>query len=759
MNERELQLRGQLGIPADAKQVILFAESSHWDPNWLFDSDTYYQRFVQPNLDRAIDYLSRDPRRVYSIECVFFLRKYWESNPRQHERVRELLNNRQLRMTSSGVTTADTLLPTEEALLRDFLVGQEWLRAQGIEQEPSLAYFTDSFGCTPALPSLLRAAGFDRAAFTRVDGMYFIGTDFEGPNRFPRKGSTAERLSQQLKTQDFIWRDANGAEVLCHWNAFGYGQGDMLAHRGIARLYLANYAIPDASAGNVRRRIHQFVRQLTPLARTPYLFCPIGFDFVEPLECLMEVIDRYNAQEYPHSGVWALNAGLDDYLALVEQHREALPVVEELDPNPYWTGFYTSRPALKKACRAAADLLTLAESSAVLAGDDQMVESVNQDLAKAWWKTASSNHHDLITGTSPDAVIENESFPWVQGAKQTASSLLQSLSIPPIPELPIALPTWERDGKLLHIHSPLYELTLSEAQGGCLIRAQFDGQELIDGPSNDLVSYKDSGGLWRMGHEMRGGSLRPLSRASNHFVPITIEETSDHLILRAELRMDDEWLLREWFLFADRPYLYGRLNGKAAPRTSLMLAFQPAMHFESLSMAQPGGVVERPLQKIFTPTYWPMQSFAHAHNRKNEEGFAFLSTHPAAIAARAPRQLEVVALRNAPKEKVYGLIGLPAYPAEGMEKISTQFDYAIGLTTTGGWRENDLQQHARLHRHFTQTPEAQAAAALLEDSIRLDAPTPTEITALKPAQRGEGLILRLRAYDPSPEPVILSFRG
>jgi len=61
------------------------------------------------------------------------------------------------------------LLPGAEAILRGFLLSREWLRAKGMEQEPKLAYFTDSFGCTPTLPSLLRAVGLDLTAVTLFD--------------------------------------------------------------------------------------------------------------------------------------------------------------------------------------------------------------------------------------------------------------------------------------------------------------------------------------------------------------------------------------------------------------------------------------------------------------------------------------------------------------------------------------------------------------------------------------------------------------
>ena len=32
-------LRNHLGIPAGAEQVLIFSESSHWDPNWMLTSE------------------------------------------------------------------------------------------------------------------------------------------------------------------------------------------------------------------------------------------------------------------------------------------------------------------------------------------------------------------------------------------------------------------------------------------------------------------------------------------------------------------------------------------------------------------------------------------------------------------------------------------------------------------------------------------------------------------------------------------------
>jgi len=112
-------LRHHLGIPADAEQVVIFSESSHWDPTWMLTSEEYFDRFVRYNLDQAIVELQKEPRRIYSIECIFFLRMYWERCPAERDNFRSLVNEGRLRLTSSGVTTADTLLPSAEAILRD----------------------------------------------------------------------------------------------------------------------------------------------------------------------------------------------------------------------------------------------------------------------------------------------------------------------------------------------------------------------------------------------------------------------------------------------------------------------------------------------------------------------------------------------------------------------------------------------------------------------------------------------------------------
>jgi hypothetical protein len=216
MSEREMELRQKLGIPAEARQVIVFAQSSHWDPDWMATADQYQKLATDRAIKNALIELEKDPDYVYSVECIFFFKRFWDSHPDQQAALRDYANQGRIRFTGGGVTTPDTLLPEPENLIRDYLVGREWLRQVGIHADPKLAYLPDCFGHSPSWPSILREMGYKYTAFARVDGMYSIGSDNRPRDEFPFPGSSAEILERE-KTADFIWE----APAAVQWSRSG----------------------------------------------------------------------------------------------------------------------------------------------------------------------------------------------------------------------------------------------------------------------------------------------------------------------------------------------------------------------------------------------------------------------------------------------------------------------------------------------------------------------------------------------------------
>jgi len=747
-------LRGRLGIPDDAGQVLILTESSHWDPNWLLTSEVYFDRFVRNNLDLAIAALQAEPRRIYGIECVFFLRMYWDRCPEQREAVRDLVNTGQLRLTHSAVTTADTLLPSTEALLRDILVGQEWLRGNGMTPEPTLAYFTDSFGASPMLPSVLQAAGFTSTAITRVDGMAGMGSDIELGSHFPRPGTSAELLLEREKSIDFVWRDGNGAEALTHWNAFTYGQGDMLAHRGISRMYLIGLALSDRSDRHVARRIGQFAAKLAPVSRTPYMLCPMGYDFIEPLPDLVGLLDRYNSNHYAETGIWAVNAGYDDYMALIAPYRDTLPVVE-LDPNPYWTGFYAARPVLKDQCHRLVDGLLLAEELALSQRDQAAARDVTDELVEAWWAAVTANHHDFITGTSPDEVVEDEQLPWLREALDTTDAvvvrLTDRLTGPAAEETtetdrsPHGALAWQVDDGRLTVETPHYIAVLDEAAGGAIVHLQAAADEgpLLTSPANDLVTYRDGGGLWRMGYEFKGGKWQRRERASDGASRLEVMDEDGILQVTCRTASGGTTLVRHVWFDPDSPVIRCQAEGLAPEGYSIAVRFPTGLRPETLVMNAPGGVLARPCTRYYEPTFWPLHQFAHLQDRASDRGLTVLQRLPGAISLGQDGGVELMAFRNAPHETAYGLIGLPATPAHGHETEPYTFDYAL-VPTDGNDRA--AEDAALLWAQLTTGGPWDAAEPHVRrpvtDLVTTDIPS-VRVTAVKPASRGEGVIVRL----------------
>ena len=753
----------RLGIPNDAERVLIFAESSHWDPNWVWTSEEYFEKLVKSNLDLAIEALLGEPRRIYSIECMFFLRMYWDRCPLQQGKVRALVNEGRLRLTSSGVTTADTILPSTEAILRDFLIGQEWMRANGMTSEPTLAYFTDSFGCSPALPSLIRAAGFDRTAITRIDGMYFVGCELESSKNFPRPGSSAARLLEKERSLDFVWRDSSGAEVLCHWNAFTYGQGDMLAYRGLSRTYILNFFMADSSERNVAGRVRKFTDQLAPVSRTPYMFCPIGFDFVEPIPNLVALLDRYNRTRYPSTGIWVVNAGLDDYLALVDCYREKLPVLE-LDPNPFWTGFYTSRPVLKRRCHDLVDSLLLAEQLSLLPENQGSAQKIVEELADAWWVGVTANHHDFITGTSPDEVVEQEQIPWLEHAAADTRAVIENLRAALPNVIPGAesseIPQWSAQDGGVQVKTRFYKIEMSERAGGGIVRSQHvDSQEpFLPDISNDLISYRESGGLWRMGFEFKGGAWKEEKRASEKPVELLVREQDDCLEISCTMELNGE-VIQRWIWFQqDSPVIRFRVVGRAPAQRTITTRFSTNISAVELVMDSPGGLVVRPPQRVYAPTFWPLHKFVHIRDKDNGSGLAVLQRYPGAISYQSDGKVELVALRNATREKAYGFIPIPGNPAEGFEKERYVFDYALVFTPSGDWCQNNIANLAYSQiGELWKKPDGCALRTAQPSVVHTDC-ADVWVAAVKPAWRGDGVIVRLYTLSSQEEPVLVTFR-
>jgi hypothetical protein len=305
---------------------------------------------------------------------------------------------------------------------------------------------------------------------------------------------------------------------------------------------------------------------------------------------------------------------------------------------------------------------------------------------------------------------------------------------------------------------------MDEKQGGGIVAAaDGQGQQMLSGVptdvSADLVMYRDSGGLWRMGHEFRGGRLRAAERASDRPARLEMREHDHGLEVISETSFGGLSLRRLLCFRNDSPLIQLRVEGRVPDRRTLTVRFQTTVSSSRLAMGQPGGVVTRPPHKVYEPTFWPLQHFVHLQDDEGGHGLALFVRLPGAITYHQDGRLEVVAVRNAIGERAFGFVPFPATPARGRERRLYAFDHALLFTAAGDWRANAIDALAWT---AADTPwqrdgheDLRGRAAALVTTNRAD----VFVTAVKPASRGNGLVVRLQSFALPDAPVTLTLEG
>ncbi|MBI4574672.1 MAG: hypothetical protein HY722_00230 [Planctomycetes bacterium] len=388
MTDEETALRRRLGIPEDAARACVLAVTAHWDVHWLDTFEGYYRRRVGPTIERALDWLDADPRAVYSVGEVSFLARHWEQRPADRARLQAHARTGRLRMVGGGWTSPDTVLVDGEGLLRDWERGLSWCdRRLGVR--PRAAWQPDSFGHAATLPALLSYLGYEAVGLARLDA------------------ATAGRLRAE-RSADFVWEAPDGSRVLAHWMARHYDAGDAVGRRAsraagaVLALGLSSVDrwLARVGPGRALGRLAAVLGRLEPLGRTPYLFLPFGGDFAPVERRVPDWAEHHNRERYPAQGTWCAVGSFEEYARLVAFHADRLPVFRA-DPNPYWTGFYATRPEVKRCHALASAQVAVSERLATYdagpAVEPDTLEPVREALCLL-------NHHDGITGTCPDRV-------------------------------------------------------------------------------------------------------------------------------------------------------------------------------------------------------------------------------------------------------------------------------------------------------------------------------------------------------------------
>jgi hypothetical protein len=285
------------------------------------------------------------------------------------------------------------------------------------------------------------------------------------------------------------------------------------------------------------------------------------------------------------------------------------------------------------------------------------------------------------------------------------------------------------------------------------------GRTLLDRGSNDLIVYKGNGGLWRMGHEFTGGAFEEVACGSGQSVSFQVIELADELEIRWQVAVGSETLDRALWIGGESPILRFRVSGRVPDRHTVAVRMRTGLGIDQITMDSPGGTVIRPRVRLYEPTFWPLYRFARVQDRDSGMGVVLCQRRPGAFACRANGDIEAVAIRNATRERAFGFVPMLGMPATGHERSRYDFDY---LLTWGAQDELNVDKILTAVREVW--PPLGGKADLwpvyerLADLVAISKPG-IDVAAVKYADRGRGVIVRLRKHGGPVDSAMLAIEG
>ncbi|WP_270886920.1 alpha-mannosidase [Pedococcus sp. 5OH_020] len=278
-----------------------------------------------------------------------------EHRPEVYERVTKAVASGRFVPLGGMWVESDTVMPSGESLVRQFLYGQRFF-----EQELGVrcrgVWLPDSFGYSPALPQLVRRAGFDWFFTQKIS--------WNQVNRFPH--------------HTFLWEGIDGSRVLTHfppmdtYNSQLSGMELAKASRQFAESRVATGSVAPVGwgdgGGGTTREMTGKASRLAALEGSPTVQWEHPDDFFERAHGELELRDP---------PVWVGELYL-------ELHRATL----------------TSQHRTKQGNRRTEHLLVEAELWAATAAVRAGVEYPHDELDSLWKQVLLQQFHDILPGTS-----------------------------------------------------------------------------------------------------------------------------------------------------------------------------------------------------------------------------------------------------------------------------------------------------------------------------------------------------------------------
>ncbi|KAG6556620.1 hypothetical protein Mapa_001561 [Marchantia paleacea] len=413
--------------PVPDKLNVHLVPHTHDDVGWLKTVDQYFVgsnntiqiAAVQYIIGSVIDSLLKNPdRKFIYVEQAFFQRWWRLQNKQMQKKVKKLVEKGQLEFINGGWCMHDEATTHYLDMIDQTTLGHRYIKDQ-FDVAPRIGWQIDPFGHSAVQGYLLGAeAGFDALFFARADYQ-----------------DKAKR--QTDRTMEFIWR---GSKSL---GASAQLFGGLLGHhydpppefrydiRSEAPLIQDDPLLYDY---NVEERVELFVKLVQEQAsqfRTNHTMWTMGEDFAyEYAETWFKQMDKLIHYVNLDGRVNVFYSTPSMYLDSKHAANETWPVKEDdffpyADcPHCYWTGYFTSRAALKRYVRRLSGVLQAARQLEFIVGKNETGPNTDS-LEEAM---AIVQHHDGVSGTERQHVANDYAKRLSIGAAEAAEVISTALN-------------------------------------------------------------------------------------------------------------------------------------------------------------------------------------------------------------------------------------------------------------------------------------------------------------------------------------------
>ncbi|XP_036354000.2 lysosomal alpha-mannosidase isoform X1 [Ochotona princeps] len=412
-------------VKPDMLNVHLVSHT-HDDVGWLKTVDQYYYGVynsvqhagVEYILDSVIAGLQAEPsRRFVYVEMAFFSRWWYQQTNATQQAVRELVRRGRLEFANGGWVMNDEAAAHYGAIIDQMTLGLRFLQETfGDDGRPRVAWHIDPFGHSREQASLFAQMGFDGFFLGRIDYQ-----------------DKAERLKNQ--EMELVWRGSASLKPPTADLFTGVLPNNYNPPKDLCwDVLCADKPIvedPKSPEYNAKELVNYFLTLADAqhrYYRTSHTVMTMGSDFqyenanmwFKNLDKLIRLVNAEQAKgsrvhvlySTPACYLWELNKA---NLTWLVKDDDFFPYAD--GPHQFWTGYFSSRPALKRYERVSYNFLQVCKQLEALAGPAANVGPYGLgDSAPLDEAVAVLQHHDAITGTSRQHVADDYARQLAAGA-------------------------------------------------------------------------------------------------------------------------------------------------------------------------------------------------------------------------------------------------------------------------------------------------------------------------------------------------------